>query len=106
MPFCTAVPACSITVATMSVEPVDDTDVAVANSVIVDSVGAVNGTLSHAVAASASSDKREERAQQGRPEPPCYHREKHNEAMQLAQGTRSSGARLCDGRPAGGASRC
>ncbi len=55
VPFCTAVPADSITVAMMSVEPVDDTDVAVANSVIVDSLGAVSGTLSHAVAESATA---------------------------------------------------
>ncbi len=55
VPFCTAVPADSITVAMMSVEPVDDTDVAVAKSVIVDSLGAVSGTLSQAVAESAAA---------------------------------------------------
>ena len=55
VPFCTAVPADSITVAMMSVEPVDDTDVAVAKSVIVDSLGAVSGTVSQAVAESAAA---------------------------------------------------
>ena len=49
VPFWTAVPADSITVATMSVEPFGATDVAAANSVIVDSVGAVSGTLSQAM---------------------------------------------------------
>jgi hypothetical protein len=46
VPFCTGVPACSTTVATMSVEPVDATEVDVANRLMVDSVGAVSGTLS------------------------------------------------------------
>jgi DNA polymerase III delta prime subunit len=39
----------------MSAEPVADTDVAVAKRVIVDSVGAMRGTLSHAVAATMRS---------------------------------------------------
>ena len=74
----------------MSVEPVGDTDVAVANSVIVDSVGAVSGTLSHAVVVNATATSAKSARRKDRPEPPCYHREKHNEAMQLAQETRST----------------
>ena len=48
VPFCTAVPELSVTVATMSTEPLVGTDDPVANRAMVDSVGAVSGTLSHA----------------------------------------------------------
>ena len=46
VPFCTGVPADSMTVAVMSTDPFKPTVVLFANSVIVDSVGAASGILS------------------------------------------------------------
>ena len=48
VPFCTGVPACSITVAMMSAVPFACTMTLLANSVMVDWLGASSGTLSHA----------------------------------------------------------
>ena len=48
VPFCTGVPAFSVTVATMSTPPLSGTEDPLANSGMVDSVGAVSGTLSQA----------------------------------------------------------
>jgi hypothetical protein len=53
VPFWTAVPELSVTVATISTDPFVGTDAPAAKSAIVDSVGAVSGTLSHAARAAA-----------------------------------------------------
>ena len=55
VPFCTGVPADSMTVAVMSIDPLKPTVVLLANSVMTESVGAASGILSQDGAAAAAS---------------------------------------------------
>ena len=65
VPFCTGTPPGSVTLAVISTEPLRATTVWLAKSVTAESVGAVNGALSHPTSA---APKHHYRRAQGCPE--------------------------------------